>query len=192
MSGMQNPDLLAPGDTLGLKQGALPAITQPLPEVQVEETKVYFCPVPNASFHRTDSKRLPFINGFHKTDNDEDIKFLDAEIKNRNPYLRLATEQEIAQLKMATNPVETIRESVRAELETSLRAELEVKIRNELVNGSNTTDEKKIEEVDATQVLLNKLKDGIKTTGATVVLGGISGTDKLEAVAAGSSSSTAQ
>lgn len=95
----------------------------PLPNIAGSEDRYFFCTVPTASMHRTDGKRLPFIQGFLKTNIEEDILFLEKEIKGGNIYVRRATADEIQHAKLVEDPMGAVRTAVKEELENSYSLE---------------------------------------------------------------------
>lgn len=125
-----NPDLI---DSQHPQQvPALAALTRPLGSTMQEEYKCYVCTVPNASTHRADGKKLPFVYGFMRTNIMQDIKHMEYEISELNPYFRHATAQEIEAYDMRTDPRGTLTRNITAELTPQLRAEIELQVRAEL------------------------------------------------------------
>lgn len=126
---LSNPDLLLPGqDPSKPAVPAMATITQALPSTPTDTIKWYICTVNNASFHRTDGKKLAFLFNILPTDDKYDQEYLDKEIDYRNPYVRYATTEEIQIYKMRTNPREVIEAEVRADIEAEVRKEYEDKI----------------------------------------------------------------
>lgn len=198
---MENPDLLAPGfapnDPRGQQVppltrfrsrdefGNVVESTKPFPTA-FTEWAYYYCPVPNASMHRKDGKRLGFINGVFATNIVADIQHLDAEIADGHPALRRATDQEVHSYKMFMDPKGTMKEqllndpSVRSQIEEELRAKLENEIRAKLaremgmdvppasVMGSveGAADAAKLAGTD----VLDRLKTAIKTPGGATII----------------------
>lgn len=167
------------------------------PVVHMAEKRSYICTMPNASMHRPDGTRITFQHGYFETDLKASIEYLDAEIALGHEYLRHANPTEIDAAKMRIDPVGTLRDKLRPEVERELRTELEAKIRAELgmpaeivptpvVTGSD-------EALAGTDMLSNlraKL-NAQRVTGATLMpvstrLGGIVGSDKIAGVAADS------
>lgn len=122
-----NTDLMTPGDTQP-KVSPVAAMTQPLPVLKAKKTIHYHLSVPTASMHRKDGKKLGFVNGILATDDVHDQDYLETEISNGNSYLRHADEGEIDAHKMRINPMGTMRETIKAELEPELRATMEAEI----------------------------------------------------------------
>lgn len=198
---MENPDLLPPGfapsDPRGQtvpplarfrsrdEFGNLVESTKPYPTQFVEEWRYYYCPVPNASMHRKDGKRLGFVNGVFATNIKADIDHLDAEIADGHPALRHATEAEIHGYKMFMDPKGTLRDqvlndpTVRAQLEEELRGKLENEIRAKIAAEMGmdvpaaALSEGVMGAADASKLagtsVLDKLKNSIKTPTATIV-----------------------
>jgi len=160
----------------------LTTMTPPSPVSYATESKAYVCSVANASFHRKDGTRVGFRFGFLETNLVPTIEYLDEEIRNGNSYLRYATSDEVLEARMRLDPIGTIREKVRDELEAELRVKLEVEIREKLGMLSDlrsSPQEKEVErsngdaaKIDATSALqkLAVLKQSIKTDNATVVM----------------------
>jgi hypothetical protein len=195
---MTNPDLMPIGQVAPTVPKPV-SLTAPLPTVQTE-VKYYVCMVPTASMHRADGKKLPFVNGFLATTILADQQYLDAEIDAGHGYIRMATEDEILSDKMRRDPKGAMREQVRAEIEAELREELERKILAEIaavpgsVEGSNV-DGNKIGGTDlAAKIAATKaLRAGRAIlTQPTPVLGGIVGSDKINAAAAGSAAGSGE
>lgn len=163
----------------------LQAITKPQP-IEYVEMKYYLCTVANASFHRFDGTRVGFRFGFLETNIKATQEYLDYEIRNGNPYLREATTDEVMEAKMRLDPVGTIREKVRDELELELRVKLEAEIREKMgllrdlntpaaqteVNRSNG-DAEKLSGMDVRQRLADTTDVKIGE-GARVVLNPVS------------------
>lgn len=147
-----DPNLLQPsGGNSSAAVAALAKITAPMPNTKV--TPVYFyCTQATASMHRPDGKKLPFINHFLKCDIQEDIDYLDKEVDHyQNPYVRRATQEEADNVRMVNDPVGSLRESVRQEVESSFTIEaLQALIEKRKVSGANQvhTDKAKIAGVD--------------------------------------------
>lgn len=111
-----NPDLPNPANLAKDVVSALRAITPPEGNTAEKEHVYFHCTLAMASLHRADGKKLPFIGHFLKTNIREDIAYLDEEVRQQNPYVRRATEEEVAQAKMVEDPVGSIRARVREEL----------------------------------------------------------------------------
>jgi hypothetical protein len=95
---------------------ALTALTKPISNTRLKEPVWFFCTFPTASFHRTDGKKLPFVNNFLKVEFQEDLDYLLKESEdNGNPYLRQASPDEIRTAKIKENPIEGIKEAVKSE-----------------------------------------------------------------------------
>lgn len=164
------------------------AITKPQPTVIVD-VKYYVCTVANASFHRFDGTRIGFRFGFFETNVEATQQYLDWEIQQGNQYLRHATPDEVQEAKMRFDPVGTIREKVREELELELRAKLEAEIREKMgilqnmsvspqqqeVNRSNA-DMAKMQNIDMRE-RLQKTSDVRTGEGARVLLNPVSTAD---------------
>jgi hypothetical protein len=122
-----------------------PLPTAPLPNNKVDTSRYYYCTVPTASMHRTDGKKLPFVNGLLKTDIEQDILFLDKEISEGNIYIRHATEDEVAHAKLIEDPMGAVREAVKAEVLGSFSVEeLEKLLAERRAATSVTTDANKL------------------------------------------------
>ena len=123
-----------------------------------ENTKFYICTVKHASFARIDGKQIVFKNCFLETRNKQDMEYLDKEIADENMFLRYATEEEIKQNFMDTNPRDFYKEALRPELELEIRAELEAKIRAELSGTSIPDDGKKYDQPSEMVAVAQRLK----------------------------------
>lgn len=108
-------------------------ITKPLPATLAPETKYYFCPVQAASMHRTDGKKIAFVQGICETNLIHDQMYLENEINGGSTYVRAATPNEIRAYQMHKDPRGTlkaeVREEVRGELEDELRRQIEKEVR---------------------------------------------------------------
>ena len=173
-------------------------ITPVAPIVHLEKKRAYICTMPNASMHRPDGTRIGFIHGFHETDLKASIEYLDAEIAAGHEYVRFATDAEIEAAHMRLDPVGTMKDMLRPQIEQELRAKLEAEIRAELGMPPETVpvkvdhDAQKLAGSDLLANLRNRLS-AEKVPGATLVpvsggskLGGIVGSDKIAGMAAGS------
>lgn len=119
----QNPDLQNVHSN-SATVSPLAAITRPMPNTKVTEAVWFFCTMEQASFHRPDGKKLPFMYHLLKCTIKEDIEYLSAQIEaHENPYLRFATPEEIGTAKMNENPVQAIKEAVRREVEDTFSIE---------------------------------------------------------------------
>lgn len=191
-----NPDLAPPGDVTGLRAEPLATLTEPLPIVKAPVMKYYWNTMPNSSMHRTDGKRLAFVNKFYETDDEEDQKYLDKEIAARNLYVRYATEEEVHANRMRLNPTKTIEDQLRPKIEEEVREKLEQQILERFRNaGVSIPDDLKIKGTDATTQLLESLSGGVKSGTGTIIPSAavgmqrsVVGSDKLAGNAAGSSS----
>lgn len=170
------------------------------PIVHMENKQSYICTMPNASMHRPDGTRIIFQSGYFETDLKASIEYLNAEIALGHEYLRHATPVEIDAARMRIDPMGTMREKLRPEVERELRTELEAKIRAELgmpapivpTPVAGAVDEEKVSGTDLLASLRSRLKSE-RVTGATLIpvstrLGGIVGSDQLAGNAAGSAS----
>lgn len=134
-----NPDLLDPMNPQA-SVAPLTTMTRPLGTTLLDEYHCYICTVPAASTHRRDGKKLPFVNGFMRTNIKQDIEHMDLEIAEGNQYFRIATKEEEQAYDMRVDPKgtmkrmvrEEITQEVRASVEAELRATLEAQIRAEL------------------------------------------------------------
>lgn len=160
----------------------LTVMTPPSPIAYAAESKYYICSIPNASFHRFDGTRVGFRFGFLETNLIPTIEYLEGEIINGNTYLRRANPDEIIQAKMRLDPVGTIREQVREEIEAELRVKLEAEIRQKLgmLQELNTpAEQKEVERSNSDGTKLDQVslraklamqKETIKTDGAKVTM----------------------
>lgn len=210
MSDYLNSMLLNPGATT---QDAVPKVqghTPAYPVVLLEETYYFLCTMLNHHMHRPDGKRLAFMFNVLPTNDMYDITYLNGEITAGNPFIRVASEEEINTYRMRTNPRGTIEDQLRPQIEADIRdkldAELEAMLAAKLsqVGYSNMSDEQKTFVVaemvaDKTAALkiagtdaLSKLQamraDKVDVGGGTMYSGssalqGIVGTDKLPTAA---------
>jgi hypothetical protein len=126
---------------------------------------------------------------------------LNAEISSGNPYLRVATTEEINNYRMKVDPKGTMAREMTPGIEAKVRAELEITLRAEMEKKLNTvgivlTDEqrevfqklvvppldplddaKKLASTDVVSRLSGAFTGGIKS-GSGTILGGVAGTDK--------------
>lgn len=175
-----NPDLLDPMNPQQVPP--LNVITKPMGTTLLKEYKCFHCTVPNASTHRADGKKLAFVHNFLRTNIAQDIAHLEHEIAEGNQYFRPATEQEIEQYDMRTDPRGTLTKSIhaelvpqiRAEVEQELRATLEAQIRAELSGAKEKTqlpDEKTPAQVamqNRAEATANSNADAAKLAGSDI------------------------
>lgn len=110
-------------------QGNVVKSTAPMPPTKSQEgIKYYICTERNASMHRPDGKRLPFIDGFLGTDLLWDQRYLDGEIEDGHPNVRFATENEINSAQMRLDPVTTVTRKVSEDLQLRLRQKMAEKL----------------------------------------------------------------
>ena len=204
-----NPDLINPNQPVSVAQiptfrnrlddGTIVTSTAAEPPVKARETKYYICTVQNASMHRADGTKLPFVDGFLETDILPSQKYLDNEIENGHGYIRYATAEEINIHHMKKDPKGTIEAQIRPAIEAEVLEELNAEIvalKNLLEEAG--VDAEKIAGVSSISDKLAALKNTgsvIKAPTATVImeskaapLQGIVGSDKLAGMAAGSAS----
>lgn len=146
------------------------AITKPSPTVFVD-VKYYVCTVANASFHRYDGTRIGFRFGFLETNVEATQQYLDWEINQGNQYIRHASPDEVQEAKMRLDPVGTIKEKYREELELELREKLEAEIRERMnteISRSNI-DAAKLAGMDVRE-RLEKTAEVRSGEGAKVVM----------------------
>lgn len=124
----QNPDLIAAGADMVrvsapalfrnvTEDGRVVESVKAFPAIKAPEKKFYSCSVPTASFHRTDGKRLGFVFGIFETDLAYDQWYLDQEIADGNPYLALASTEDINAFKFRMNPRASMREEIMSDPE---------------------------------------------------------------------------
>lgn len=106
----------------------LNALTSPFPVVPTEPV-VYKSEFGNLTMHRTDGKKIVFRQGYFTADTFYDQEYLNNEIKEGTPGIRLATPEEVEQAKFAANPLkataERAAEETKRELAASFQEELE-------------------------------------------------------------------
>lgn len=128
-----NSDLIPAG--AGTNHQAVAAIAThdkavaPMAATPVKEYKYYHLAVSAAKMLRTDGKNIPFVHNICKALVEEDILYLDKEIKSGNIYLRLATPDEVHEYEMRLNPKQTMKDQLRPEIEAEIRDKLETEIR---------------------------------------------------------------
>lgn len=103
----------------------LQTLTKPMGNTKLSEPVWFVCTMANASMHRPDGKKLPFVNGFFKALFEEDVNYIDNEIDSGdNPYVRRANAQEREQARMMEDPLGVIKDQltpgIRKEVEESL------------------------------------------------------------------------
>jgi hypothetical protein len=128
MSILGNPEVEASGHTVQ----PLTAHTPAEPLIDTGRVKYYALDERNGSMHRRDGTRLAFINGVLATSLKADQDYLDGELANNHPVLRVARPDEIQVYEMKRDPKGTIAREIRPQLEAQIRAELEAKIRKEM------------------------------------------------------------
>lgn len=110
----------------------LVAHTPEEPLEYMSEPRYYICTMPNASMFRKDGTRLIFAGGVFETNIVATARYLEMEIGLQNPFLRVATVDEINEYKMRKDPRGHIKEQVRGEIELELRVKLEAEIMERL------------------------------------------------------------
>jgi len=165
------PFLLQPGADPALAQTVQPIkyITPPMPAVAADTVKYYMCSLPNASMHRSDGFRISFRNGYYTAKLLPDQQYLDNEIATGHELLRLATENEVYQIRMSENPRAVIKEEVTADLEASIEAKIRAEYEVRLA-GLQLTDENRLSGTDAVSRAANTPDTAIKTGSATVFM----------------------
>lgn len=190
-----NPDLTAPAGDPVLAAGnsnavpALHALTAPIPNTKVKEKAYFVCTLKTAALHRTDGKKLPFINGVLATDVLQDIQYLRHEVENGNPYIREASPDEVQTIEELLHPTRAVEARIRSQVERELRETIEKETRErlmvELVAGN--TDAARIAGTD-----LGPRVQGHDTGEVKVVpLSPVSSTDIQDAAVGGRPSAAA-
>lgn len=133
-----------------LQVSALAAITRPMGNTKLQSAVYFKCTMPTASMHRQDGKKLPFVQGFFKAEFQEDYDYLMEEIgEHLNPYIALASPDEITVAKHKENPVAAIKEAVKAEIENTYSiSELEALIERRKTASVLQSSASKIQGVD--------------------------------------------
>jgi len=122
----QDPNLLPVGNDSNQASASVPrlnVLTAPMPNTPVQQPVYYRCTAPNASMHRQDGKRLPFINGFMKCIMKEDIRYMEEEISQGNIYIFRCSPEEVKQVRMMEDPLGVIKEQVKQEIVRDLTVE---------------------------------------------------------------------
>lgn len=140
MSQSMDPNLVGV-DTPAIQP--ITSLTKPEPTTLDEEEAHYFSTIPNASFYKTDGTRLIFVSGFFSTKLKAAKAYLDKEIEEGHGYLRKATDEEVARILAARNPMAALEADFKANKEPELRKTLERDIIATLLGipKENVTDE---------------------------------------------------
>jgi hypothetical protein len=130
----------------GDQQATLRGFTQPFKFRKADQPVFYRLALKDVCMHREDGKKISFIQNIFQAIDLNDIAYLNNQIDESHPHLRLATEEEIQQYKMLTDPRGTIEAEIRPQIEDEIRAKLEAEIRAEMelkqptgIEGENTT-----------------------------------------------------
>lgn len=103
------------------------ALTRPMTNTKLSVPVWFFCTIQNASMHRPDGKKLPFVQGFFKAIFEEDFHFLENEaVDPDNPFIRRATQAEQEQAKMLEDPLGTIKDHLRGEVRQEVADSLDI------------------------------------------------------------------
>lgn len=121
-----------------------PTPLQPL--IRQIEKRVFVCTMQNASMHRADGKKIPFVRGYLMTDVTADIAYLDNEIASGNTFIRAGTPDDVLNCEAIYDPLTHIKSRVLKEMEPRLREELTDQIRREF--QQQIDDLKKLAGVD--------------------------------------------
>jgi hypothetical protein len=164
------------------------------------ETEHFTCSVLGHSFHRQDGHKLTFVFGHLATNDSNDSKYIKTEIANGNPYVRVATVDEIKMHAMRMDPVAAIKRDIAPAMEVEITDRLTAQLREQVMKamastGVNltadqlttmfgpespvTTDQSQLalEGVSGADNAAQRLSEALRS-GSGTVLGGISGTDK--------------
>lgn len=123
-----------------------PTPLQPL--IRQIEKRVFVCTMQNASMHRADGKKIPFVRGYLMTDVTADIAYLDNEIASGNTFIRAGTPDDVLNCEAIYDPLTHIKSRVLKEMEPRLREELSDQIRREF--QQQIDDLKKLAGIDGT------------------------------------------
>jgi hypothetical protein len=187
------------------KNNEVPAVNyeevkvKPLPVVLETETKHYYCAMVTANFIRKDGKKISFQENYFDTNLKADKEYLDEEIKNANPLLRYATQEEIDFARMRRNPRATIRAQIQDEVTAQVRADVQNEllsklkalgvdvsaIENETVANPDAAKLAGTSSGNAMKERLAALKNGTPIASQPAPLGGIVNTAQIAAAAAG-------
>lgn len=115
----------------GTNEHGQTVISHPLLPTKIVEPRYYSCTLANASMHRQDGVKIPFVRGIAEVVVEASQQYLDKEIEDGNMYIAHATKDQIEKFKMDRDPRGTITEEIKAEMEPRLRAELEEELRSE-------------------------------------------------------------
>lgn len=164
---------------------ALKVLTPQMEQHAAEKAAYFLCSIKNASMHRRDGKRLPFINGVMKVTIVEDIEYLRSEIKAGNQYIKEASSTEVDAIEQILDPRGTMERQLRAKIESEVRAKVMAEMAATGRHVTVITDESKIAGVDAGKVTA---PDNVEVQ--VVPLKPVSSTD-IASGAAGNTSSSA-
>ena len=120
-----------------------PHIQGPISNTKTLEPVYYRCSLLNASMHRPDGKRLPFINGFFKATMKEDIEYLEEQLTAGSQYISRCTAEQVQLAKMNEDPIGTLRESVAKDVVANLTTDsLEALLAERKAGGGATVTPK--------------------------------------------------
>ena len=130
------------------------------PTTKVAKSRWYKMTLPGASMYRPDGKRMVFHNQFYETFIQEDIDYLDKEIRGGAiKDLVHATEEEIQTQNMRRDPRGTVRAELEQETTSRLTAELQAKFASALVAAGV--------DVSMQKQLLNSVQHDMARSGPT-------------------------
>jgi len=152
--------------------------------------KYYQLSIDGASMHRSDGALLPFKFRFLATSNLVDQQYLDHEIAMGHPNLSYADDMQIEAYKLRSQTPEDIRAAIKAELQAELQLDKTPVL---------TENEQEIKARLQAEIMDELARTGQLATSPTAAsltpavpkLGGIVGSDKIPAGAAGVSNTAA-
>lgn len=156
------------------EQGQVVESAKPLGTTIINDTKYYYCAIPNGSMHRPDGVRIGFVSHMFETNVLETQRYIDAEIADQHPYVREATADEVEAMKMKRDPRGTITSQVSDDIERKLRAEFEEEI-TKILNAppgsamASNLDDEKIKGISALRDRLAH-KEVVKSGTASVIM----------------------
>lgn len=86
-----------------------------------EKFKQYFCTRPKLGIIMPNGKRIAFVAGYYVTSDEEEIKFLDGEVKLKHPMIYVKAGQEVV-TKEQLDPLNAIKEKIIKEHEAAKAA----------------------------------------------------------------------
>lgn len=120
---------------------AMKTLTAPMPTTLQDDYRYYRSSISDCGIHRTDGKRISFTSHFFRTNIQEDIMFLDNELRSGHNFFSGCSIDEIEQAKAFFNPKQATTERVLKEqfgssdmeaIKAAIRAEEREKLEGEI------------------------------------------------------------